>query len=113
MDKSIVDLFLYDKPVKTILSLKDSEGKYASVIAKETDCTYTHTLKILDTLKSHGMVEFKKSGRIKNVVLTPIGYDIAHELEGLVRQFDRLIAEGKRSREKKKGKKSKKKSRKK
>lgn len=89
----ILDLFLHDKPIGVVLSLKDSTGKYASVLSKETDCTYTHMLKILTQLQGFGMVEFEKKGRIKFVKLTPIGVDIAHELEGLVRQLMRLSEE--------------------
>ncbi len=91
--KKILDLFLHDKPTGIVLSLKDSTGKYASVLSKETDCTYTHTLKILTQLQGSGIVEFEKKGRIKFVRLTSIGVDIAHELEGLVRQLERLVEE--------------------
>jgi DNA-binding transcriptional ArsR family regulator len=91
--EKIMDLFLHDKPTGVLLSLKDSTGKYASVLSKETDCTYTHTLKILTQLQGLGIVEFEKKGRIKFVKLTPVGFDIAHELEGLVRQLERLSEE--------------------
>lgn len=92
MDKrsEILNLFLHDKPTGIIMSLKDSTGKYASVLSKETDCTYTHTLKILTQMQKLNMVEFEKKGRIKFVRLTETGSDIAHEIEGLVRQLERL-----------------------
>ena len=86
----IMNLFLHDKPANIILSLKNSEGKYASIIAKEIDCTYTHVLKILNQLKNYGLVEFQKEGRIKIVKLTPLGEDIAHEIEGLKRHLERI-----------------------
>lgn len=88
--KGITELFLHRKPVGIIMSLKGSDGKYASILSKENDCTYTHTLKILTDLKNYGVVEFKKEGRIKGVKLTQIGEDIAHEFEGLVRHLERL-----------------------
>jgi len=88
--QEIMDLFLHSKPAGIMLSLKDSEGKYASMLSKEVDCTYTHTLKILTQLNEHGLVEFEKEGRIKKVSLTPEGEDVAHELEGLVRKLGRL-----------------------
>ncbi|RLI92513.1 MAG: hypothetical protein DRO89_02010 [Candidatus Altiarchaeales archaeon] len=91
--RKILDLFLHDKPTGIVLSLKDSTGKYASVLSKETDCTYTHTLKILTQLQESGIVEFEKKGRIKFVRLTTTGVDIAHELEGLVRQLEKLSEE--------------------
>ena len=72
-DQGIIGLFLHSKPAGIMLSLKDSKGKYASIISKEVDCTYTHTLKILTQLKENGLVEFEKEGRIKQVALTPVG----------------------------------------
>ena len=89
-NQGIMDLFLHSKPVGVMLSLNASEGKYASIISKEVDCTYTHTLKILTQLKEQGLVKFEKEGRIKQVGLTPDGEDVAHELEGLVRKLERL-----------------------
>lgn len=88
--QDIIDLFFHDKPTGIILSLKDSTGKYASVLSKETDCTYTHTLKILTQMQNLGMVEFEKKGRIKFVKLTDAGADIAGEVEGIVKQLERL-----------------------
>jgi len=91
--QSLMGLFLHKKPVGILLSLKGSEGKYASILAKETDCTYTHALKILSLMEEHEMVEFRKEGRIKGVKLTALGGDIAHDLEGLVRRLERLPEE--------------------
>jgi len=86
----IMDLFLHGKPAGIILCLKDCEGKYASILSKEVDCTYTHTLKILTQLKKYKLVEFEKNGRIKTVALTSEGEDVAHELGGLVRKLEKL-----------------------
>jgi len=98
-EKTLMDLFLHKKPVGILLSLNDSEGKYASILAKETDCTYTHALKILSTMEGHGLVEFKKEGRIKEVMLTDLGADIAHDLEGAVRRLERLPDDKKKEEE--------------
>ncbi|MFC2163035.1 hypothetical protein ACFLRF_05080 [Candidatus Altiarchaeota archaeon] len=85
----VVGLLLHEKPAGILLSLKDSEGMYASILSKENDCTYTHTLKILSLLEEYGIVEFRKEGRIKFVALTSNGVDVAHELEGLVRHLEK------------------------
>jgi predicted transcriptional regulator len=93
MDKEnnhIMDLFLHGKPSGIIMCLKDSNGKYASILSKEVDCTYTHTLKILTQLKEYNLVEFEKDGRIKKVALTSEGEDVAHELGGLVRKLEKI-----------------------
>jgi len=88
--QNLSSLILHDKPTGIMLSLKGSEGKYASVLSKENDCTYTHTLKILNILHENSIVEFKKEGRIKFVKLTDTGEDVAHELEGLVRYLEKI-----------------------
>ncbi|MBM3309446.1 MAG: winged helix DNA-binding protein [Candidatus Altiarchaeales archaeon] len=95
LDKGITGLVLHEKPAGVLLSLKGSKGKYASVLAKETNCTYTHILKVLNQLQEFGVVSFKKQGRTKIVELTEKGMDIAHELEGLVRQLERVYEEKK------------------
>lgn len=89
-ERSIANLLLHSKPAGIILSLKEKEKKYPTVLSKENDCTYTHTLKILDELKGYGLVEFDKDGRIKYVKLTELGEDVAHELEGLVRYLEKV-----------------------
>ena len=85
----IARLLLHEKPAGILLSLHNSDGKYASILSKENDCTYTHTLKILSQLEENRIVEFKKEGRIKFVELTTLGEDVAHELEGLIRHLER------------------------
>jgi predicted transcriptional regulator len=89
-ERNIIGLLLHEKPAGIILSLRDKEKKYPTVLSKENDCTYTHTLKILEELRQYGLVEFEKDGRIKFVTLTELGEDVAHELEGLIRYLERL-----------------------
>jgi len=89
-DRDIGSLLLHKKPAGIILSLRDKEKKYPTVLSKENDCTYTHTLKILEELRSYELVEFEKDGRIKFVKLTELGEDVAHNLEGLVRYLERV-----------------------
>ena len=90
MERGIINLLLHEKPAGIILSLRSKEKKYPTVLSKENDCTYTHTLKILGELMEYGIVEFEKDGRIKYVKLTELGEDVAHELEGLIRYLERL-----------------------
>jgi len=93
LDEGMAGLILHEKPAGVILSLRNSKGKYASILAKETNCTYTHILKVLNQLQDYGVVQFKKEGRTKIVELTEKGIDIAHELEGLVRQLEKASEE--------------------
>ncbi len=86
------DLFLREKPAKILLGLKTSKNSiYATMLAKEADCTYSHTIKILNSFKKLGIVQFEKTGRIKKVTLTPDGWDIAHNLEAMTKKFDQIL----------------------
>ena len=88
-EKNISRLFLRIKPVKLIISLK-SGPKYATILSKEVDCTYSHTVKLLDAFKNFGLVEFEKKGRIKIVKLTDDGEDLAHSIEGSLMKLSKL-----------------------
>lgn len=82
------DLFLREKPARIMLSLKTAKiPVYATILSKEADCTYSHTIKILDVLEKMGLVEFDKKGRIKGVKLTNDGWDIAHNLEAMQKKL--------------------------
>ena len=64
---------------------KISKARYGSVLAKEVDCTYSHAVKILQTLEKLGWVTFEKQGRIKLIKLTKKGLDVADHIEGIQR----------------------------
>ncbi|MEA3330011.1 MAG: winged helix DNA-binding protein [Nanoarchaeota archaeon] len=54
--------------------------RYGSILAKEVDCTYSHAVKILQTLEELGLVTFEKKGRIKLIKLTKKGIDVADNI---------------------------------
>lgn len=90
-NKVLEDLFLREKPALILLALKAAKGSvYATILSKESDCTYSHTIKILDVLKKYDVVTFEKKGRIKMVTLTDDGWDIAHNLEGLQKKLSQI-----------------------
>lgn len=95
----IISLFLHEKPAGIIMRLKESNSKYASILSKEVDCTYTHTLKILTQLEEYRLVKFEKNGRIKKVSLTSEGEDVAHELGGLMRKLEKISRQEKKNTE--------------
>ena len=64
--------------------------KYVSVLAKDTDCTYSHTVKLLEIFKNMGIVEFEKQGRIKYVKLTTDGVALSADFENVLRKFAKL-----------------------
>ena len=88
-EKVIPKLFLRVKPIKMLTSLR-SGPKYATILSKECDTTYSHTVKLLDLFKDYGLVDFEKKGRIKIIKLTETGSDIAHAIETLLVKLSRL-----------------------
>lgn len=83
-----VDLFLRDKPAKILLGLKISRASvYATILSKEADCTYSHTIKILNFFRDLGLVKFEKKGRIKKVKLTEDGQELAHNMEIMLKKL--------------------------
>lgn len=81
-------MFFRIKPVKMLTALK-SGPKYATIIAKETDCTYSHTVKILNLFKEYGLVDFERKGRIKIVKLTEFGDDVAKGMDAILTKLSR------------------------
>jgi len=57
--------------------------RYGSILAKEVDCTYSHAVKILQTLEILKLVDFEKKGRIKVIKLTKKGIEVAEAIENI------------------------------
>lgn len=90
--KSVHHFFLRRKPVMILVNLaKDTKLRYASVIAKEVDCTYSHTVRILNLLKKNGLVEFNKNGRLKTINLTANGKELANNFSKTISLFDKIV----------------------
>lgn len=62
---------------------KNNRMRYGSVLAKEVDCTYSHAVKILQTLEELKLVGFEKKGRIKLIQLTKKGREVANAIEDI------------------------------
>jgi len=78
------DIFFRRKPALMLVSLKkNTRMRYGSILAKEVDCTYSHAVKILQTLEELKLVEFDKKGRIKLIKLTKKGKDVADAIENI------------------------------
>lgn len=92
MDEAhISELFLHIKPVQILMALRlKGENSYASTLAKIADCTYSHTVKILEAFKAAGLVTFNKKGRVKYVELTKLGEEFAKDFESLTKKFDKV-----------------------
>ena len=82
--KENLDIFFRRKPAMMLVSLgKNTRMRYGSVLAKEVDCTYSHAVKILQTLELLKLVEFEKKGRIKIIQLTKKGREVADAIENI------------------------------
>jgi len=65
--KDNFDIFFRRKPALMLVSLKkNTRMRYGSILAKEVDCTYSHAVKILQTLETLSLVSFEKKGANKN-----------------------------------------------
>lgn len=86
--KDNFDIFFRRKPALMLVALKKmTKARYGSLLAKEVDCTYSHAVKILQTLEQLGLVSFEKKGRIKLIKLTKKGEDIAEDIDSIRRQL--------------------------
>ena len=86
----LYSLFLHSKPAEMLIKIKEGDGtKYASVLAKEVDCTYSHCVRIVQHMSELKLIQFKKAGRIKIIKLTDFGRDVAVAIENLTRVFNK------------------------
>jgi len=82
--KDNFNIFFRRKPALMLVSLKkNTRMRYGSILAKEVDCTYSHAVKILQTLEELKLVVFEKKGRIKIIELTKKGRDVADAIENI------------------------------
>ena len=83
-NKSIFEVFFREKPAMMLVELKNANANiYASVLAKQIDCTYSHVVKILQEMQKAELIKFRKDGRLKLLELTKKGYDIASNIESI------------------------------
>jgi len=65
-----------------LIGLKNAKSEiYASSLAKQIDCTYSHVVKILQAMEQSGLINFDKQGRLKLLSLTKKGNDIADNID--------------------------------
>lgn len=82
--KRIFDVLFREKPVMMIIELLNSTKEmYASTLAKQVDCTYSHVVKILQEMHKAQLVSFHRQGRLKILQLTKKGQEVAKNLEAI------------------------------
>ena len=78
VNNELFNVFFRDKPARLLMALKNAKKEvYASTIAKEIDCTYSHVVKILQEMETGKLVTFNKTGRLKLLTLTKKGKLVA------------------------------------
>jgi len=80
----LANFFLHKMPTSLLLTVRQFERTYISVLAKECDCTYPHAVKTLWGMETLGLVKSQKIGRVKYVELTDHGKLVAEALNELV-----------------------------
>ena len=83
--KKIFNVFFREKPASMLIHLLNKNGEvYASSLAKSVDCTYSHVVKVLQDMQRAGLVTFEKRGRLKVLLLTKKGVDVATLIDKVV-----------------------------
>ena len=83
-NKEIFNVFFREKPAMMLVEMKNAKGEvYASAIAKQVDCTYSHVVKILQEMQKAGLVNFEKQGRLKLLTLTKTGAEVAEKIDSI------------------------------
>ena len=82
--EKIFNIFFREKPAMMLVSLRRTKGSmYASSLAKQIDCTYSHVVKILQEMEKASLINFEKQGRLKLLTLTKKGNDMADHIESI------------------------------
>jgi len=81
--KKIFNVFFREKPAMMLVNLKNAKETYASSLAKQIDCTYSHVVKILQEMEKAGLINFEKRGRLKVLTLTKKGSEAAEHINGI------------------------------
>lgn len=81
-NKEIFNVFFREKPAMMLVGLRNAKSDvYASSLAKQIDCTYSHVVKILQQMEKAGLINFNKEGRLKLLTLTKKGEEIAENID--------------------------------
>ncbi len=80
-NKEIFKTFFREKPAMMLVHLRNAKSEvYASSLAKQIDCTYSHVVKVLQEMEQEGLINFDKQGRLKLLSLTKKGQDVASKI---------------------------------
>jgi len=84
VNNKVFNVFFREKPAMMLVNLKNTKDEiYASSLAKQIDCTYSHVVKILQEMEIAGLVNFEKQGRLKLLTLTKKGTEVAEHIDNI------------------------------
>jgi hypothetical protein len=98
MPRELEKLFMQEKPARMLLSIKRNKSPYVSIVSRETKSTFAHTEKVLSIFKEFGLVRFLHEGRVKRIVLTKSGEQMANSIEALLTFLKKFERERRRER---------------
>jgi len=83
--RKVFTIFFREKPAMMLVKLRAATSEiYASSLAKQVDCTYSHVVKILQEMEKAKIVSFKKEGRLKILELTEKGKQLADHVAAII-----------------------------
>ncbi len=89
MVDSIGTLLLKDKQVRMLSALTDHEREWhITDLARESGVTYVHTSKFVKRCEESGMIESERHGRVKKLVLTEKGEEIARSVASILEKIN-------------------------
>lgn len=85
-----LEMLWYKKAVSILVLLQkltrfNKKKINCSVIAKESDYTYSHAIKILNKIEKVNLIEFERNGRDKNIILTENGSNVANYFKTIIK----------------------------
>ena len=84
VNDKVFNVFFREKPAMMLVNLKNAKDEiYASNLAKQIDCTYSHVVKILQEMERAGLINFEKQGRLKLLTLTKKGSEVADHIDNI------------------------------
>lgn len=82
--EKVFNIFFREKPAMMLVTLLNKTNDiYASSLAKQVDCTYSHVVKILQEMNKAGLINFEKQGRLKILTLTKKGEDVSKSIDAI------------------------------
>jgi DNA-binding MarR family transcriptional regulator len=89
VEDGVGTLLLKDKQVRILSALANSGREWhLTDLAKETNVTYVHISKFIKRCEACGIVESERHGRIKKLVLTEKGVEVAKSVASIIERVN-------------------------